>query len=53
MVSIEERYSSAHKKYTSVAGIEEKTQQGKEHTLRIKDELATLLGYSPDKIVFK
>jgi molybdenum cofactor cytidylyltransferase len=53
LVTIEERYLSAGKKYGSVPGIEDKIQQGKEHALGIKEELTTLLGYSPDKIVFR
>ncbi len=53
LVSIEERYKSAGKKYASVPGIEEKIRKGKEIAMAIKQEIATLLGYSPDKIVFK
>ena len=52
-VTIEERYRTAGIKYASVAGIEDKIRRGREHAITVKEELTKLLGYSPDKIVFK
>ena len=53
LVSIEERYHSAEEKYGMIPEIADKIQQYKQRALSVKKEVETLLGYSPDKIIFK
>jgi molybdenum cofactor cytidylyltransferase len=51
-VSIEERYSSAEVKYGSITGVFKKIQRYKSDTLKVKEHIEKILGFSPDSIVF-
>ena len=53
LVSIEERYHSAGEKYGMIPEIADKIRQYKKHALSVKEEVKTLLGYSPNRIVFR
>jgi len=53
LVTIEERYNSAAEKYGMIPETAAKIQAYRQQALRIKEEIKTLLGYSPDRIVFR
>lgn len=51
-VSVEERYSRAEIKYGSIPGVFEKIQRYKNDALKVKEKIGTILGFSPDRLVF-
>ena len=51
-VSVEERYSRAEIKYSSIPGVFEKIQRYKTDALRVKEKIETILGFSPDRFAF-